>query len=103
MQKLTALAKRVRLVYRRSSQLTKVVVLCAIVLCMAALLTLHLTINATHARTEDLTDQAAQLEQENDQLEDKIDGLGSAEGIKDIAKDELGMVDPNETVITPNP
>ena len=68
MEKLAKLISRIRLVFRQSSSLTKTVVLSAVVLSMAALLTLHLTINATQARAEALKDQAAQLEQENDQL-----------------------------------
>ena len=46
MGKLVDRLKRVRLVYRRSSSLTKTVVLSAIVLSMAALLTLTLAVRA---------------------------------------------------------
>lgn len=101
MDRIVRLLKRVRLVYRRSSTLTKAVVLSAIVLSMAALITLQLTISAAQDRTQDLTDQAAQLEQENQQLEDKIDNLGSADSVEDIAKDELDMVDPDTVIIEP--
>lgn len=101
MDRIVRLLKRVRLVYRRSSTLTKAVVLSAIVLSMAALITLQLTISAAQDRTQDLTDQAAQLEQENQQLEDKIDNLGSADSVEDIARDELDMVDPDTVIIEP--
>ena len=101
MAKLIDKLKRIRLVYRRSSTLTKAVVLSAIVLSMAALLTLHLTISAARQRNEELTDQAAQLEQENSDLEENIEGLGSAEGVEQIARDELGLVDPDTVIIEP--
>ena len=101
MEKLAKLLSRVRLVFRQSNSLTKTVVLAAVVLSMAALLTLHLTINAAQARAEELKDQAAQLEQENDQLEENIEGLGSADSVEQIAGDELGMVPTDAIVITP--
>ena len=101
MNRIVRLLKRVRLVYRRSSMLTKAVVLSAIVLSMAALITLQLTIGATQDRTQQLTDQAAKLEQDNQQLENNIDGLGSADSIGQIAKDELGMVDKDTVIIDP--
>ena len=101
MEKLAKLLSRVRLVFRQSSRPTKTVVLAAVVLSMAALLTLHLTINATQARAEALKDQAAQLEQENDQLEENIEGLGSADSVEQIAGDELGMVPTDAIVIPP--
>lgn len=93
--------KRIRIKYRRSSTLTKTVVMSAIVLSMTALLILHITADATRQKTDDLTDQAAQLEQENEQLEENIDGLGSADSVEQIAKDELGLVDPDTVVIQP--
>lgn len=101
MEKLAKLISRVRLVFRQSNSLTKTVVLSAVVLSMAALLTLHLTINATQARAEALKEQAAQLEQENDQLEENIEGLGSADSVEQIAGDELGMVPTDAIVIKP--
>lgn len=101
MERIVRLLKRVRLVYRRSSRLTKAVVLSAIILSMAALVTLNLTQSAVQDRTDELADQAAQLEQENQKLEENIDGLGSADSVEQIAKDELGMVDPDTVVIEP--
>ncbi|MDD6200218.1 MAG: septum formation initiator family protein [Firmicutes bacterium] len=103
MEKLRRLLRRIRVVYRRSSRLTKTVVLSAVVLSMAALLTLHLTAGALQARAEELKDEAARLEQENQQLESNIDGLGSADSVEQIAGDELGLVDPNTVVIHPEP
>lgn len=101
MAKLINKLKRIRLVFRRSSTLTKTVVLSAVALSMVALLTMHFTISATQRKTRELAEQAARLEQENSKLEDNIDGLGSAEGVEQIAKDELGLVNPDTVIIQP--
>lgn len=101
MDRIIKLLKRVRLVYRRSSMLTKAVVLSAIILSTAALITLQITLGATQDRTQELANQAAQLEQENQKLEENIDGLGSADSVGQIAKDELGLVDPDTVVVQP--
>ena len=101
MAKLIDRLKRVRLVYRRSSSLTKTVVLSTIVLSTAALLTLHLTIGAARQEAETLSNQAARLEQENKKLEENIAGLGSVEGVEQIARDELGLVNPDTVIIEP--
>ncbi len=99
MNRVTKFLKRIRLVYRRSSTLTKAVVLSAVVLSMAALIALRLSICAAQDRTQDLADQAAQLEHENQELEEKKDNLGSADSVEQIAKDELGMVDKDTVII----
>ena len=101
MRRLLARLKRIRFVYRRRSNFTKTVVMCAIVLSVAALVALSIAIHAANARSQELKDQAAQLEQENDRLEDKVDSLGSAGSVEDIAKDELGLVDPDTIIVKP--
>ena len=101
MNPITKALKRVRVVYRKSNTLTKTVVLSTIVLSMAALLALNLSIQAAQLRAQELANQAAQLEQENQQLENNIDDLGSADSVEQIAKDELGLVNPDIVVIDP--
>jgi len=93
--------QRIRLVYKRSSNLTKIVVLCAVVLSTATLLTLRWALLDTQAQSDALKDQAAQLEQENAQLEDKNEALGSVDSAMDIAQDELGYVDPDTVFFDP--
>ena len=101
MRKLIALLSRVRLKYRRSSTMTKTVVMSAIVVCMLALLTLQIANTAKEKQLEAERQKAAQLEQENNKLGDNIDKQGSAEGVDQIAKDELGMVPTDVIVIVP--
>ena len=101
MRKLIALLSRVRLKYRRSSTMTKTVVMSAIVVCMLALLTLQIAITAEEKKLEAERQKAAHTEQENNKLGDNIDKQGSAESIDQIAKDELGMVPTDVVVIIP--
>ena len=88
----------VRLVYQRCQTLTKVVVLVALVLSMAALLTLGIARRDAEKRTAELLEQARQLEQENSQLERYIDELGTVQSVERIAAEELGLVDPDTVV-----
>ena len=102
MGKLLATLKRVRFVYRRSNNMTKTVVIAALLLSMAALLVLHGAITAAEKQLAEKRALAAQLEQERDKLNESIGSLGSAESVDQIAQDKLGLVDPDSIVITPN-
>ena len=101
MRKLRAFLRRIHLVYRRSSTLTKTVVMCAIAFSMAALLTLQIAYDAQMKRYEAQRQQAAQLEQENNKLNENNNALGSADSVDQIAKDELNMVPSDAVVIVP--
>ena len=101
MQKKKPLRNRIRLVYRRGSPLAKAVILSAIVLSMAALLTLTVAINQSRAQADALKNQAAELEQEQNKLQQNIDGLGTLDSVEEIAKDELGLVDPDTVIMQP--
>ena len=101
MKKLMNSLRRVKLVFRKSRPVTKVVALCAVVLSMVALLTLQSAILASREQTEKLLDQAGSLEQQILDLENRIDALDTEEGIRDIAQQELGLVDPDTVILTP--
>lgn len=92
----------VKVVYRRSNPLTKVVVTAAIVLSMAALIAMGWTQHQIEEETRDMRAKAAQLEAENARLEEKIDSLGSVQSVMEIAQEELGLVNPDTVVIQPN-
>ena len=102
MQQLIRFLKSVKLVYKRSSNVTKIVVLSAIVICMAALIILGGAIRDARARADALRTQASRLEQENNRLSALIDSLGTVAGIEQIAREELGLVDPDSVIITPS-
>lgn len=101
MAELKKLFSRVKLVRRRSSNLSKMVVAVTIVLCTASLVTLRLSMTSIENKTEDLRTQAAELEQDNRVLEQKIQDLGSVQSVQDIAREELGLVDPDTVVFQP--
>lgn len=94
-------ASQFKLVVKRSSPQTIIIVCITVVIALAAVLVLHsLALNA-QSQAEAWKAQAQQLEQENQALEEKIDDLGTLDSIKDVAEDELGMVDPDTIIITP--
>ena len=93
--------KRIKLVRRRSSNLSKIVVIVTIVLCLGALGTLRLAMNKIENQTEDLRSKAAALEEENRILEERIQDIDSVQSVKDIAEEELGLVSPDTVVFQP--
>ena len=101
MNKIMNSLRRVKLVFRKSRTVTKVVALCAVVLSIVALLALQNAILTSREQTAGLLGQAGKLEQENQELKDRIDGLDTEDGIRDIAQEELGLVDPNTVIIVP--
>lgn len=89
--------KRFRLVYRPSPLALKIILLVAIVLCTATLLTLRGMIQRTRDEADALRSEAAWYEQENAELEENIAQLGTEKSIRRIATEELGLVDPDAT------
>ena len=79
----------------------KAAIIVLIVLSMAALLALRWVHNGIQAETQRKTEQAAAMEGENADLQEKIDSIGSVQSIRQIARDELGLVDPDTVLIHP--
>ena len=101
MKKLATILSRIQFGRRRSSNATKLVVAVSIVLCMVALITLRLSMNDLQNRTVKLYNRAAALEQENSSLENKIANLGTVQSVMEIAKEELGLVQPDTVIFVP--
>ena len=76
----------------------KLAVLLAIIFFTAALLAIYVGISQMRQINADLQQQALDLEEGNQDLQNYIDHQGTDEGVKDVATGELGMVDP-DTVI----
>ena len=53
-------------------------------------------------RTEELRSEAAALEEENASLTEKIETPGALEHIKELARELLGLVDPDTIILDPN-
>jgi len=93
--------RRIRLVYRRSSNTLKIVVIAALILGTLSLLMLRGAILRMEQKTEELRQQAAILEQENEKLEKSISQLGTVQSVTELAEQLLGLVDPNTVIFSP--
>ena len=91
----------VKLVRRKSTPLTTIVVAAAIVLSIVALLSLNGAIRAANAQTEALRQEAIALEQENNRLKQYLDERGTVQEILRIAQERLGLVPPDSVIIQP--
>ena len=101
MAKIKEKFKLIKLRLRSSPRSTKIMLIVAIVFAMTALIALRMAITDLNNRTEALRDKAAALEQENKDLQENIGILGSVQSIIQIARDELGLVDPNTVILGP--
>ena len=88
-----------KLVYRRSNPLVKILASAAIVFSMLAIMTLVWVRAGVENKTAQLRNEAAHLEQSNAALEAKIAVLGSVQGVRQIAEEELGLVSPGTIFI----
>lgn len=91
--------KKYRFVFQSSPLVLKFALLITILVAVVCLSVLGGYIANIHAQTEDLRHYAGELEQKIDQLQDKVDQLGTLDSVTDIAGDELGMVDKDATVV----
>lgn len=92
---------RTRLTVKRCNRITAVAVCLAVVLSVISLVVLHAATVDAKQQNQDLKAQAAQLEHENGTLKNKLDILGTLESAKQIAKEFLGLADPDTIVIEP--
>lgn len=103
MERLKNFLSRIRLVYRPSSLLLKCIVLAMLVIGIVTLLVLRGGIMNMQQSTDDLRKEAAALEAENQQLQEAIGMQHTVAGIKKIANDVLGLVDPNTMIFELTP
>ena len=94
--------KKYRIVLRRSHPVLWACILVAVALSAVALITLHASIETSNAQFEDLRQQAAVLEENNEDLTGRIDALGSLESAIQIAMEKLGLVFPDSILFDPN-
>ena len=99
MANLSSFLSRFQLQYRRTPTLSKVVVAAAIVLSSVTLLSLRLAHWEAKDRLTELTQKVASQQQNNDALRQDIDELGTTDSIREIAREELGLVDPDTIII----
>jgi len=94
--------RNIRFIVRPGPKKLKIVFIVLILACAAALTALGVVQVHIRQQTQAVLDQAAALEQENADLAEKQENVGSSSAIKDIARDELGLVDPDTIIIDPN-
>ena len=101
MAKIKEKLKLIKLRLRPSPRSTKIMLIVAILFAMIALIALRMAITDLDNRAEDLRQKAAALEQDNKDLQENIGILGSVQSIIQIARDELGLVDPDTVILGP--
>ena len=80
----------------------KIALILLILFSMTALVALRLVHNGIQAQTQIKREQAAAMESANADLQEKIDAIGTVQSIRQIAQDELGLVNPDTVLIQPN-
>ena len=94
--------RSIRVIVRPAAKKLKIALALLILISAAALAALVVVRIQIERETQAKLDQAAILEQENADLEEKTGQLGTSDSIRDIAKEELGLVDPDTVLIDPN-
>ena len=92
----------IKVVVRPGARKLKIVLVLLILASLATLVALGVVRSRIEGQTQAALDQAAELEHENAELTDRIGNIGSSSTIKDIAREELGLVDPGAVIINPN-
>mgnify|MGYP006864432549 CR=1 FL=1 len=95
--------KQVKVEVRPASNILKIILILLILFSIVALIALRWVHNGILTQIDELKDEASGLEYANEVLDQKTEDLGSVQSIQDIAKEELGLVDPDTIVIDPNP
>lgn len=90
---------RFQLQYRRTTTLHKVVIAAALVLSSVTLVSLRAAQWNAEERLAELHGRYELLDQQNEELRQDIDDLGTADSTHKIAERELGMVDPDTIII----
>ena len=93
--------KKAKILVRPSPASLKIILIILILFSMVALVALRWVHNGILEETDHLLDEAAAIEHANSQLEEKTADLGSVQSVKDIAREELGLEDPNSVIIEP--
>lgn len=83
---------------RKSSLLTKILILLILVGTTATLVSQRARVRANEAAYQALSEEAARQYQENQALQKDIDALGTDDSVRKIARDELGLVENGEII-----
>jgi cell division protein FtsB len=89
---------RLKVIIQPGQVITKLVLLGVLILFTVSLIALHRHIASKESANQALMEQASQLEQRNQLLEQYIEKKHTPEGVRQVAQEEQGLVDP-DTVI----
>lgn len=84
--------------FKKSSLLTKLIVLIVVVYATVTLVSLRTQISAKRNEGAVLTQSIAAIAQENQRLQNAIDTMDTDEGVEGIGRQKLGLVSPGEIV-----
>ena len=101
MAKKSTQSKYVKVEVRPASHILKIILILLILFSIVALIALRWVHNGILTQIDELKDEASGLEYANEVLDQKTEDLGSVQSIQDIAKEELGLVDPDTILIDP--
>ena len=93
--------KNVKVEVRPASNILKIVLIVLILFSIVALAALRWVHDGILTQIDELKKEASGLEYANEELDQKTEELGSVQSIQDIAKEELGLVDPDTVIIDP--
>ena len=93
--------KKAKIVILSSPAALKIVLIILILFSMGTLIALRWVHTGILQETENLRDEAIAIEFDNSELDRKQKELGSLHSIEEIAKEELGLVDPDTVIIDP--
>ena len=93
--------RKVKVEVRPASNILKIILILLILFSIVALIALRWVHTGIRNQIDELKDEASGLEYANEVLEQKTEDLGSVQSIQDIAKEELGLVDPDTILIDP--
>ena len=88
--------------FKKSSLLVKLVILIILVYSTVTLVSLQNQLQDKKAEAAQLTAEAQQLQQDNLDLQERIDNLSTDEGIEEVARNKLGLVRDGEIVFYDN-
>ena len=83
---------------RKSSLITKLVILALMVYAVATIMTLQPQINALNAEREKPSAEVADVEQENLELQEDIAAMDTDEAVIELARERLNLVEDGEMV-----
>ena len=83
---------------RKSSMLTRLIVLALAVYAIVTLLGLQTQISQQEEANTALSEQISAIAQENQRLQQAIERVGSREGVEEVARNKLGLVAEGEII-----